>query len=526
MKFYKLSLIVMLPILFISTVLVLFGIQHTFKISESDNNIFYSEMTYKMLEEYINYQIDHTSNSIFTDKGFYQIRNELIYKSALENTDSSAFGKNAIRSLAAQYNFEYFYVENTDQAPFTNAPYELTMGFLVQDQKKYTTQTLFYEYENRLYIGILKNIYTSNSEDKSKSYLVMTPIEHKLNMTMMKSFIGIQDIEYVFTPPVQVTSSIHNKYDSNGIINIENDDFNQIFVPIRVDSKNSFYLSARIDKPEIINNLKKQTFFMLISVFFILLFASLIMSMILKKIAAQIDKMVKIIDRIANGHYDIDLEYNKIKELGQLSTSINKLSSTINDKIKELHDKNDETVNIMIEALDATDSYTKGHSDRVSKYVQLIGRALRYDDMDTLIKASLVHDIGKITIPEQILNKKGPLTDSEFKIIQEHSLTGFRILHKASAFNEIDQLVLCHHEKYDGTGYPQGLKGEQIPLGAQILSIADVYDALTSRRPYRKALSHAEAVHIITVSMRSQFSEKLLQVFMIVEPELEFIKQN
>lgn len=523
MKFYKLSLIIMLPILLVSTILVLFGIQYTFKISESDNNIFYSEMTYKMLEEYINYQIDHASNSIFTDKGFYQIRNELIYKSALENTDSSEFEKTAIKALTAQYNFEYFYVENTDQASFTNAPYELAMGFLVQDQKKYTTQTLFYEYDNRLYIGILKNIYTSNSEDKSKSYLVIAPIEHKLDMTMMRSFIGIQDIKYVFGPSIQTTSSTQSRYDSNGIINTADANFNQVFIPIQLDSKNSFYLSAKIDKPEIIYNLKKQTFIILLSVFIILLLASIVVSMILKKVAAQINRTVETIDRIANGHYDIDLENHNIEELSQLSTSINKLSSTINDKIEELHDKNDETMNIMIEALDATDSYTKGHSDRVSKYVQLIGRALKYDDMETLIKASLVHDIGKITIPEQILNKKGPLTDSEFKIIQEHSLTGFRILHKASAFNEIDKLVLHHHEKYDGTGYPLGLKGDQIPLGAQILSIADVYDALTSHRPYRKALSHAKAVNIISVSMRSQFSETLIKVFMIIEPELEFI---
>ena len=523
MKFYKLSLLIMLPILLISTILVLIGIQYTFKTSESDNNIFYSEMTYKMLEEYVNYQLDHTSNSIFTDKGFYQLRNELVYKSALKKTASSNSEKATIKSLTAQYGFEYYYIENIDQAPLTDAPYELTMGFLVQDQKNYTTQTLFYEYEDTLYIGILKNIYTSNSEDKSKSYLVMAPIKYKLSMAMMKSFIGVRDIQYAFNTPIPTVDDNAIQYGSNGIICISDSDFNQIYIPIQVDSKNSFYLTAKIDKPEIINNLRKQTYFIFLSVFTILLLASIIVSMILKKMASQIDRTVKKINRIANGHYDIDLKNNRIEEMNQLSTSINKLSSTINDKIMELRDKNDETLSIMIEALDATDAYTKGHSERVSKYVQLIGRVLNYDDLDTLVKASLVHDIGKITIPEQILNKKGPLTDSEFKIIQEHSLTGFRILHKASAFNEIDTLVLHHHEKYDGTGYPLGLKGDQIPLGAQILSIADVYDALTSHRPYRKSLSHLEAVHIISVSMRNQFSESLINAFLLVEPELEAI---
>ncbi|GAU79004.1 HD domain-containing phosphohydrolase [Fusibacter sp. 3D3] len=523
MKFYKLSLIIMLPILIFSTLFVLLGIQHTFKTSESDNNVFYSKMTYKMLEEYINYQIGHTSNSLFTDKAFYQIRNEMVYKSALDTSEYASIENESIKSLTNQYGFEYYYVENTDQAPFTDAPYELTMGFLVQDQKQYTTQTLFYEYKNTLYIGILKNIYTSSSEDKSKSYLVMAPLKYKLDMTMMKSFIGIQSIEYVLNDQTQSNPSASIGYGSNGAINISDADFNQIFIPIKVDSKNSFFLTAKMDKPEIINDLRRQTFFILLSVFLVLILASIVASMVLKKVADQINKTVKKVDSIANGHYDIDLENSRIEELSQLSTSINKLSSTINDKIIELNDKNDETLNIMIEALNATDSYTKGHSDRVSKYAQLIGQTLKYDDLKTLTKASLVHDIGKITIPEQILNKKGPLTDAEFKIIQEHSLTGFRILHKASAFNEIDTLVLHHHEKYDGTGYPLGLKGDQIPLGAQILSIADVYDALTSHRPYRKALTHIEAINLISVSMRSQFSETLIQAFLTIEPELEAI---
>lgn len=523
MKFYKLSLMVMLPILLVAAIFVIMGIQYTFKTSESDNNQFYSKMIYNMFNEYISNQIDRTSNGIFSDKEFYQIRNEMIYRSASSQNTSLSIEKEAIPDLASQYGFKYYYVENNDKAPYSNAPYELTMAFLSQDSGSFSKQTFIYNYGGDLYIGIMKNLFTSNSDDNAKTYLVMAPLKDVVDLENMMGLVGIQDVEYITKDMIENRNEANMALKSDGFINISDKNFNQVYVPIHLTGKSLYYLSAKIDKPEIIVNLRRQTILIIASVFLVLVFSSIMASLLLKKIAGQINNTIKKVDQIANGHYEIDLEYKGIDEIRQLSNSINKLSATINDKILELNYKNEETLNIMIEALNATDSYTKGHSDRVSKYVQIIGQAMGYDDLKTLEKASLVHDIGKITIPEQILNKKGPLTDSEFQVIQEHSLTGFKILHKASAFSEVDNLVLHHHEKYDGSGYPNQLAGEEIPLGAQILSIADVYDALTSHRPYRRALSHREAITTITSSMRNHFSDRLIETFMAVEPQLEVL---
>lgn len=521
MKFYKLSLMVMLPILLVAAIFVILGIQYTFKISESDNNQYYSKMIYNMFDEYINNQIDRTSGGIFSDKEFYQIRNDLIYRSASSNNTSLSIEKEAIPDLASQYGFKYYYVENNNKAPYSNAPYELTMAFLSQDKGNFSTQTFLYDYEGTLYIGIMKNLFTSNTDDNARTYLVMTPLNTVVDLDNMKGLIGIQAIEYITKEKIENHNEANMAFKKDGLINISDKTYNQVYVPIHLTGTSLYYLSAKIDKPEIIVNLRRQTILIIASVFIILVFSSIMASLLLKKIAGQINNTIEKVDQIANGHYEIDLEYKGIDEIRQLSNSINKLSATINDKLLELNHKNEETLSIMIEALNATDSYTKGHSDRVSKYVQIIGKAMGYEDLQTLEKASLVHDIGKITIPEQILNKKGPLTDSEFQVIQEHSLTGFKILHKASAFCEVDNLVLHHHEKYDGSGYPHQLAGEEIPLGSQILSIADVYDALTSHRPYRRALSHKDAITTITSSMQNHFSDRLIETFLSVEPELE-----
>jgi len=137
--------------------------------------------------------------------------------------------------------------------------------------------------------------------------------------------------------------------------------------------------------------------------------------------------------------------------------------------------------------------------------------------MDQLISAALLHDIGKIAVPEHILNKPGKLSDDEFMQIKKHVETGYRILSKSSSFSEIELLVYCHHERIDGKGYPRGLRGNSIPFGAQIISLCDVYDALTSDRPYRKAISREKALAIIDGEREKQFTSLMVDVFLSLD---------
>jgi putative two-component system response regulator len=150
-------------------------------------------------------------------------------------------------------------------------------------------------------------------------------------------------------------------------------------------------------------------------------------------------------------------------------------------------------------SIEAKDPYTEGHCDRLSKYsVSLAEKLGLPEDLRVALRrGGLVHDIGKLTVPEHILLKPGPLTPEERKIMEQHTIAGERICAPLKSFRHVLPIIRHHHEKWDGSGYPDGLKGEQIPLTARILQITDIYDALTTDRPYRKALSPEKAFAIM-----------------------------
>ncbi|ABY95397.1 MULTISPECIES: HD-GYP domain-containing protein [Thermoanaerobacter] len=174
-----------------------------------------------------------------------------------------------------------------------------------------------------------------------------------------------------------------------------------------------------------------------------------------------------------------------------------------------------DTINVLVKALDAKDKYTAGHSKNVEKIAALLCREFGLSESQTeMVRiAALLHDIGKIGVKEEVLNKPGKLTDEELSIIKEHPQKGYEILRDVPALKEASLWVKYHHEWYDGSGYPDGIKGDEIPLEAQILSLADVFDALVSDRPYRKAFSQEEAYKIILEHERTQFSPKIINAF-------------
>jgi putative two-component system response regulator len=147
-------------------------------------------------------------------------------------------------------------------------------------------------------------------------------------------------------------------------------------------------------------------------------------------------------------------------------------------------------------SIEAKDPYTKGHCDRLSEYSVALARRLGVapEHCVALRRAGVVHDIGKIGVPEHILIKKGPLTAEEWDVMKQHPVTGERICAPLRSFRLVLPIIRHHHEKLDGSGYPDGLKGEKIPLTARILQITDIYDALITTRPYRAALSHEVAM--------------------------------
>jgi putative two-component system response regulator len=176
-------------------------------------------------------------------------------------------------------------------------------------------------------------------------------------------------------------------------------------------------------------------------------------------------------------------------------------------RLKEYTDELDNAETVLFSlalSIEAKDPYTKGHCERLSQYsVALAERlGLPHDQRLALQRAGTVHDIGKIGVPEHILAKRGPLTDAEWVIMREHPVIGERICSPLRAFRNVLPIIRYHHEKLDGSGYPDGLSGDAIPLTARILQVADVYDALTTDRPYRAAMKSEEAFSVIREEVR------------------------
>jgi HD-GYP domain-containing protein (c-di-GMP phosphodiesterase class II) len=174
----------------------------------------------------------------------------------------------------------------------------------------------------------------------------------------------------------------------------------------------------------------------------------------------------------------------------------------------------DDIVTALVSAIEVKDKYTEGHAQRVREYSCAIAKKLQLSkaQVSDISTAALLHDIGKIGISTEILNKPGKLTEDEFTIIKLHPIYTKKILEKISGFFNIANFAYSHHENYDGTGYPQGLKGDEIPFESQIIQVADAYDAMTSERAYRKALSANVALEIIKKEMGTQFNPEIAKV--------------
>jgi putative nucleotidyltransferase with HDIG domain len=174
------------------------------------------------------------------------------------------------------------------------------------------------------------------------------------------------------------------------------------------------------------------------------------------------------------------------------------------------------TLSAMTDILEAKDPYTYGHSYRVSQYALAIARQLKLNqkDLEDLEIGGLLHDIGKIGIPESVLHKAGKLTEAEFSIVKAHPNRGYLMLWRLPGMGRALDVVRFHHERYDGQGYPEGSKGDNTPLLARILSVADSYDAMTSNRPYRPAMTHAKAVFEVEKNIGVQFDPNIAGVFL------------
>jgi HD-GYP domain-containing protein (c-di-GMP phosphodiesterase class II) len=251
-------------------------------------------------------------------------------------------------------------------------------------------------------------------------------------------------------------------------------------------------------------------------------------------LTAPIKRLAAGVLQIKSGDQQVEIGITSRDELGELTSSFNEMSKVIlaqKESLESYAENLEESyvamVRILAAALDARDKYTLGHSARVAWLSLLVGKKLGLSDneLKELEMACFLHDIGKIRVPDVILTKEERLNDQEFELIMQHPVYGSEILSLSDSLHKYIPVVLHHHEWYNGQGYPHGLRGDEIHQFAQIVTITDSYDAMTSSRPYRQARSKIEAIREIKKFRGTQFSPRLLDIFIESLSEFEEVKE-
>lgn len=209
---------------------------------------------------------------------------------------------------------------------------------------------------------------------------------------------------------------------------------------------------------------------------------------------------------------------------------ITAISAGLMKYIQKVKKDNLELTIALANALDSRDNYTKYHSENVAKYSVLIAEKMKLPKIscDIIQKGALLHDIGKIGIPEHILKKNGRLTGEEFEVIKSHPVIGHKMIQHIGDFtnNGVLDIVLYHHERYDGNGYPTGLKGKQIPLFARIVAVADSFDAMTTNRVYRDKIDLKTTLNEIERNKGTQFDPDIVDIFLSLFENDSFRKND
>jgi putative nucleotidyltransferase with HDIG domain len=216
-------------------------------------------------------------------------------------------------------------------------------------------------------------------------------------------------------------------------------------------------------------------------------------------------------------HLELEVEsYRK-----HLEVMVSERTRQLQEALQGIESSYEETLRALAAAIDLRDSETAGHSWRVCQYSREIGRALGLssEKLTVVAQGGYLHDIGKLGIPDSILLKPGPLTPDERKLMQQHVQIGFDLVRGIPFLADAAEIILAHHERYDGDGYPRGLRADQIPLGARIFAVADTLDAITSDRPYRRASTFDVGLETVRRESGRQFAPEVVSTFLSIPHE-------
>lgn len=235
----------------------------------------------------------------------------------------------------------------------------------------------------------------------------------------------------------------------------------------------------------------------------------------------RIEKLEQAVRALGSGDLLVQAEVRGRDEVSRLAGHFNEMVAQLQGARGEIERGFTETVSSLAAAIEAKDAYTRGHCERVARLARAIARrmGMTSTDLKDLELAAILHDVGKIGVRGDILGKIGRLDDAEIENMRKHPDIGAGILDPLSFLGDVATYVRHHHENYDGTGYPEGLAGKDIPLPSRIIRLVDAYDAMTSSRPYRPALPHDEAIARITAARGNQFDPRVVEAFFALERE-------
>lgn len=256
---------------------------------------------------------------------------------------------------------------------------------------------------------------------------------------------------------------------------------------------------------------------------------------LVRQITTNLERLNNAAASLESGDYETKIISRSNDEIGQLAQTLDKMRSSLNDKIGKLKDAwlqeksaHLESILALSKAIEIRDPYARGHIERVSQYSVLIAKKMRVNDIgiEELKYGCILHDLGKLGINIDILEKPTILTAEEKAQIEKHPIYGAEIIKDIKFLEIARKIILFHHERYDGRGYPYGLKGEKIPLFAKIVSLADAFDAMISDRPYRKKFSVQKAFSIINSEAGKQFDPQVCYVFLELKNEVLNIRDR
>ena len=367
-------------------------------------------------------------------------------------------------------------------------------------------------------LGIFLALYLSLQNDK---LVINTLIKENKNISLNSDYISLPK-KFIFMSLLMIGSI------SSVLLMLVSKDLDWFH-------EKGIYLDFFTAKLSILTEI---TFVILIILFFsiriILLFSSNLNTLLLNQ--------NRVLKEVSNGNLNTCVPVISSDEFGFMAQGTNQMIFDLKQNEEEIKKTRDVIILSMADLAEKRDNETGAHIIRTQKYVKALAKKLQEDpifssflsdeNIELLYKSAPLHDIGKVGIPDNILCKPGKLTFEEFEIMKTHALIGADAINntkgalKNDAFlNFAHEIALCHHEKYDGSGYPNALKKEEIPLSARIMALADVYDALISKRVYKDGFTHEKAKEIICEGSGSHFDPKIVKAFLDIEDEFLAIKQ-